>query len=394
MPGKSRIPTFRASDMATPAVLTPASAAEVVDAVADARRGRFALEIRGGGSKATIGAPRAATILDMTAFSGVIDYEPGELVLSVWAGTPLAQVQRLVAEHDQMLAFEPFDHGALLGVQPGRATIGGVVAAGVAGSQRLSQGGARDHLLGFEAVSGRGEVFKAGGKVVKNVTGYDLPKLLAGSWGRLAALTQVTLKVLPRPETCTTVVLRGLSLAEAIAAMSKALGSQAEVAAAAYLPGEAVGASQTLLRLQGFAPSVAARAAPLGPTQDGTALWDAVRDVAPLRAASSLWRVVLAPARACELIAALQSLGAKWLLDWAGGLVWIALEDDAGAVRAAASRCGGHASLVRAPEELRRSVPALHPESPGVAALSLRVHRAFDPDGVFAGARFCDPADT
>jgi glycolate oxidase FAD binding subunit len=374
-------------------VLSPARTQDVVDAVADARRGRCQLEIRGGGSKATIGAPRNAQLLDMTAFSGVIDYEPAELVLSVGAGTPLAQVQTLLAQHNQMLAFEPFDHGDLLGVQPGRATIGGIVAAGVAGPQRLSQGGARDHLLGFEAVSGRGEAFKAGGKVVKNVTGYDLPKLLAGSWGRLAALTQVTLKVLPRPETCATVVLRGLAPAAAIAAMSKALGSQAEVAAAAHLPGDADSASQTLLRLQGFGPSVAARAALLGPTQDATSLWDTVRDVAPLRTARTLWRVVLAPARACELIAALQPLGAKWLLDWAGGLVWIALEDGAVAVRTAAIRCGGHASLVRAPEELRRSVPAFHPESPGVAALSLRVRRAFDPDGVFAGARFCDSAD-
>ena len=342
------------------------------------------LELRGGGSKAEVGAPREAEIVDMTAFSGILDYDPAELVLTCGAATPLAELEAAVAERGQMLAFEPFDHGPLFGRRPGAASIGGILAAGVSGPRRLSRGPARDHLLGFKAVSGRGEAFVGGGKVVKNVTGYDLCKLMAGSWGRLAALTEVSLKVLPRPPVVRSLAVEGLDPAAAVTLMSRAMGSHAEIAAAGHFPG------LTVLRLEGFAPSVkarqalvrtAARADTLAPGA-ARAFWAGLRD--PLPEAAVLWRISVPASRAPGV---LEAIGGDWRMDWAGGLIWSACED-AVAVRRAAEAAGGHAMLVRAPGTMRAKVPALHPPASGVAALEGRVRRAFDPMGVFETGRF------
>lgn len=385
--------------------LHPQSAEDVRDAVAEAIGDDRRIEVRGGGSKAAIGAPRDAAVLHTGAIAGVVDYDPAELVLTVRPGTPLAEIEALVAGEGQMLAFEPFDHGPILGSATGRATIGGVVAAGVAGSRRVTAGGARDHLLGFTAVSGRGEIFVAGGKVVKNVTGYDLPKLMAGSWGRIGVMTEMTIKVLPRPRLTATLVAEGLDCARAHAAMSRALGSHAEVSAAAHLPAGVGrdGPALTLFRLAGFEPSVAARRAllpdllrdhgtlhPVDPAE-ADALWTAAATGACLDG-PVLWRLHLPPAKAPEVIARLEPLGARWTLDWGGGLVWLALGEDAPgtAVRDAASAVDGEAMLVRAPAALRAEVPAHHPRHPRVMALEERVRRAFDPAGVFETGRFLD----
>jgi glycolate oxidase FAD binding subunit len=382
-------------------VLSPTTPDELRDAIADAVRTGTRLAIRGGNSKAGVGRESNAAMLDMRGFSGIVDYDPSELVLTVRAGTPLAEVEAAVAAERQMLAFEPWDHGPLFGRPAGAATIGGVVAAGVAGPRRLTTGSARDHLLGLEAVSGRGESFVAGAKVVKNVTGYDLPKLMAASWGRLAAMTQVTLKVLPRPRTEATLVAEGLSPAEAHAAMARALASHAELCAAAHLPaGLNGGPALTAFRLQGFEPSVAARVALLPdilrdhciirPIDDAgaEALWGAVRTAAPLAGERPLWRVNVPPSGGCAVVAALDD--ADWFFDWAGGLVWLADDGDPARVRSAAEQAGGHAMLVRATPELRARIPAQHPRSPGVTALEERVRRAFDPAGVFETGRFLD----
>ena len=342
------------------------------------------LELRGGGSKAAVGAPRDARILELAEFAGILDYDPAELVLTARAATPLAQIEAALAEQGQMLAFEPFDHGPIFGRPEGAATIGGVIAAGVAGSRRLSRGGARDHLLGFKAVSGRGEAFVGGGKVVKNVTGYDLSKVMTGSWGRLAALTEVTLKVLPRPQQVLSLAVAGLDPAAATALMSKAMGSQADVAAAAHEPGF------TVVRLEGFGPSVEARSAllralaPLRPLarDDAERFW--ARQRRPLHGREVLWRISVPPSRAAQVVAA---LGGDWAMDWAGGLIWSS-SPDASAVRQAAAAAEGHAMLLRAPESLRAEVPALHPQPAGVAALEARVRQAFDPAGVFETGRF------
>jgi glycolate oxidase FAD binding subunit len=305
-------------------------------------------------------------------------------------------VQALVAAQGQMLAFEPFDHGPVFGRPPGAATIGGVVAAGVSGSQRLALGGARDHLLGLRGVSGRGEAFVSGAKVVKNVTGYDLPKLMAGSWGRLAAITELTLKVLPAPRVSATRILTGLTPTAAIHAMAAALGSQAEVAAAAHLPGPA---PTTAFRIQGFAASVAARCTGLArtlaafgalhdPGAEGGAIWEAIQTLSPIAGPWPLWRINVPPSQGAEVVTQLEAAGARWMLDWAGGLAWVAFDGGPEVVRQAAAQAGGHAQLWRAPEPLRAQVAPFHPQPAGLAALEERVRRAFDPNGVFETGRF------
>ena len=366
------------------------------------------LEIRGGGSKAGIGRPQPADqLVDMGAFAGVVDYDPAELVLTAGAATPLAEIEALLTQKGQMLAFEPMDYGPLLSGGPSRATLGGVLAANQSGPRRLIAGAARDHFLGFEAVSGRGEAFKGGGKVVKNVTGYDLPKLLAGSWGTLAALTQVTVKVLPRPRSSISLVFKGLSDRDACAAMSRAVGSPSPVAAAAHLPAGLADAcpglaaeddAATILRLEGVEPAIAAGVdrlrALLGDakrleTGESAALWRCLRDVEPFCPGERpVWRVSLPPADGWRLADALEDLEARWFYDWAGGLIWLSVPSvpDAHAprVREAAVRLGGHATLIRAPEATRAEVPVFQPEPTALTALTARMRAAFDPNGVLA----------
>ena len=366
-------------------VLKPSTEADLVEAVAQAAADGRKLEIMAGGSKREIGALTGADRLDLGAFAGVVDYDPAELVLTARAATPLAEIEALVAGRGQMLAFEPFDTGRMFGRAAGAATLGGAIAAGISGSRRLSCGSARDHLLGFRAVSGRGEVLVGGSKVVKNVTGYDLPKLLTGSWGRIAALTEISVKVLPRPEVALTLVAEGLGPSAAVALMAKAMGSQAEVAAAGCSGG------LTALRLEGFGPSVTARRplleaiTSLRPLADDEAMrfWTALRN--PLAEAPILLKVLVPSGAAARLLETLRP--SAWAMDWAGGLIWLA-HDDPNAVRAAVTPLGGHATLWRAPVEVRAQIPALHPQPAAIAALEARVRSAFDPAGVFETGRF------
>ncbi|WP_336951713.1 FAD-binding protein [Sphingobium aromaticivastans] len=381
-------------------MMTPNCEADVMACVADAVAQDRKLAIAGAGSKAAFGAPVESDGLSLAALSGVVAYDPAELVLTVRPGTLLKDIQALVASERQMLAFDPFDHGPIYGAPVGAATIGGVIAAGAAGSRRLSAGGARDHLLGLRAVSGRAELFVAGGKVVKNVTGFDLPKLAAGSWGRLFAMTELTLKVLPRPETSATLAITGLEGERAISAMAAAMGSQAEVAAAAHRPGAGNAPSLTALRLEGFEPSVAARVQLLSHLLAGhgavdclsaeaaDSFWSDMRTLAPLGADRALWRINIPPSAGAKLTAGLAAQGADWMLDWAGGLAWVAFDGDPALVRAHAEGAGGHATLLRASPQARRAVPAFHPPAPGLGALEQRVRRAFDPLGIFETGRF------
>lgn len=371
-------------------MLAPRDAADLRQIVADAAARGGRLELVGGGTRAGFGAPRAAETVSLAALSGVVDYDPAELVLTVRPATPLAEVEALLAREGQMLAFEPWGAAG--------ATIGGTLAAGVAGSRRVTAGSARDHLLGFTAVSGRGESFVAGAKVVKNVTGYDLPKLLAGSWGRLGAMTELTVKVLPAPRQTATLVAEGLAPAAAHAAMACALGSKAEVSAAAHLS-----RGITLLRVAGFAPSVMARCAALPGLLAGHC---ALRQLDPAEAAplwaeamtghalpgAVCWQVHLPPRHAPALIAALGEAGVAmdWAMDWGGARIWLAGDDERSTVRDIAQHFGGQAALVRAPAAMRAQVPALHPRAAGVVALEQRVRRAFDPAGVFATGRFTE----
>jgi glycolate oxidase FAD binding subunit len=399
--------------------LKPRDAAEVERAIQWALADDKTLEIIGRGSKRAIGrAAQWDATLDLSGLSEITLYEPAELVLSAKAGTPLVEIETLLAANAQELAFEPADYGPLLGVPPGAGTIGGVIAANLSGPRRLKAGAARDHFLGVTAVSGRGETFKSGGRVVKNVTGYDLCKLLAGSWGTLAAMTEITVKTLPRAETEETLLVLARDDTTAAMAMTAAMGSYADVSGAAYLPaGPALGVGElqavvvgaTVFRLEGVAPSVAHRKdllakvlAGFGKLEslsvaDSRALWRAIRDVAPFAAGGRygdryVWRISTAPTRGVEIGRKLADAAqAESFYDWAGGLLWAALPpaDDAGAavVRTLVGAAGGHATLIRAPTALRAKVDVFEPQNPAIAALTKRVRESFDPRGVLNAGR-------
>lgn len=380
--------------------LKPQTTEQVVEAVAWASSEETPVEILGTGTKRGFGRPMGdgnrtiAHALDLSGLRGITLYEPEELVLSAWAGTPLAEIEAAVAEKGQMLAFEPPALARLYGGSGG--TLGGMIACNLAGPRRIKAGAARDHILGIESVTGRGELVKSGGRVVKNVTGYDLSKLLTGSFGTLAALTQITIKVLPAPETVETVLLTGLDDAAAVRAMALAMNSSHEVSAAAHVPAALAGAVQggsetvTAIRIEGFVPSVAARSAALqellgqaGPVSTldadaSDAFWAAIRDVAPFADGNqALWRLSVTPSQAPAIIADIP--GARVFYDWGGGLIWCE-SDDGDAIRAAvAAHGGGHATLIRAPEEMRRTASVFEPQPAPLAALSARVKESFDP---------------
>jgi glycolate oxidase FAD binding subunit len=391
-------------------------AKDVEDAVRWALAEGKPMELVGRGSKRALGRPSQSDLtLDLSALSGVTLYEPEELVLSAGAGTPIAEIEALLHKKGQQLAFEPMDCGPILGVAADAGSLGGALAANLAGPRRIKAGAARDHFLGVTAVSGRGETFKSGGRVVKNVTGYDLCKLLAGSFGTLAAMTEVTIKTLPRPETEETVMVLGLDDARAGAAMSAAMGSSCDVSGAAHVPasfathfdGLYMADAATLFRLEGVAPSVAHRKdvlttqlASFGAVEhievsQSRALWRSVRDVKPFAASGPygdqpLWRVSTAPARGHQVAAALPR-EARRFHDWAGGLIWIAMpaSDDggAGAVRKALAAAGGHATLVRAPAAVRAAVDVFEPQQGALAGVTKRVKDGFDPQGVLNPGR-------
>ncbi|MCK1717323.1 FAD-binding protein [Bradyrhizobium sp. 141] len=380
------------------------------------------LEIIGHGSKRGIGHAMATNaVLDVSALNAVTSYEPNELIVTLQTGAPLHDVLSLIDAKNQQFAFEPVNTAPLLGT-PALGTIGGMIAAGLAGPRRIRAGGARDHLLGAHAVSGFGDSFKTGGKVVKNVTGYDLCKLLAGSWGTLSVMTEVTLKVMPKPEAERTLLLRGLDDAAANKAMTAALGSPFDVSGAAHLPKSAFrakteglgdlagqGEALTVLRLEGITASAAHRAgslrellAPFGTAtlvEDvaSAALWATIRDVLPFAASGALgawpvWRIVCPPASGATLGAQLaRETGGDVIYDWGGGLIWAALppkaDAHAPAVRARSNAVGGHATLIRAAEDVRRDVDVFHPQAPGIAALSERVRASFDPKTILNRGR-------
>jgi len=393
----------------------PTSIDELREAIAAALAAEEPVELVAGGTKRGLGRPlQTPHVVDLTRLSGIRDYAASELVLTAGAATPLTAIDRALTAAGQMLAFEPPDWRGLLGQVHGSQTLGGVLACNLAGPRRIKAGAARDHFLGFQAVSGRAEIFKAGGKVVKNVTGYDLPKLLAGSYGTLAALEEVTVKVLPRPETAATVVVGGVAPDQAVRLMSSALGSPHEVSGAAYLPSGAPrrpslpDTGAVLLRVEGPAPSVAYRceallsehaaagdAAELGDAETAV-LWRDIGNVAPLTGFSdrAVWRLSVAPSRGAEVAQAIaRTLDAVWFLDWGGGLIWVAVVEpgDAGASAIRRAIAGnGHATLVRGAPGLRASVPVFEPQPPPLAALSRRVKEGFDPRHILNPGRMVE----
>jgi len=387
--------------------IKPRDARELQQAVEWSLGEGVTFDVRGTSSKISLGRPmRCDQLLDLSDLSGVVDYAPEELVITLRAGTPLRDVEALLAQRNQMLAFEPPDLGPLLGREPGEGTLVGTLSGNFAGPRRLSAGAARDHLLGFSGVNGRGEAFKSGGRVMKNVTGYDLSKVIAGSWGTLAVLDEVSVKTLPAPDQTRTLVLLGLDDASAVKAMCAAMGSPHDVSGAAHVPG------RTAIRIEGVAPSVEARLKGLREllaaagaameelgTLESRAFWREVRDVAPLKAAndaakdSIVWRISCPPTEGPAIVARIkrQRPTAEHFYDWSGGLVWLALPASADAdhvvVRGAIGMTGGHATLVRAPEAVRAAVSVFHPQSPALSALAARVKESFDPKGLFNPGR-------
>lgn len=362
--------------------MTITSETELVDAI---RAAQAPLSLRGGNTR---GMARPGADLSLAGLRGISLYEPGALTLVAQAGTPVSEIETTLAAEGQRLAFEPMDYRALMG-SSGTPTIGGVFAANVSGPRRLAVGAARDFLLGVRFVDGQGYVVKNGGRVMKNVTGYDLVKLMAGSRGTLGALTEVSLKVLPEPETSATLMLSGLDDLAAIAAMALAMRSPFEVTAAAHDPAQ----GRTSLRLEGFESSVTYRLGRLTDllsqtdaeleviaAEPSTMLWRDLRDVAPFHGApGDVWRVHCRPTEAPTLAA---KAGAEThLYDWAGGLIWLRMAPGTD-LRARLGRYDGHATLLRA-EDAAQTLPRQEPEAPGVARLTAGLRAKFDPRGLF-----------
>jgi glycolate oxidase FAD binding subunit len=365
----------------------------------------------GGSTRAGFGNTAApAEALSSRGLSGIVDYQPAEMVMTVKAGTPVAEIETALAANRQMMAFEPMDHRGIMGTS-GEPTIGGVFAANVSGPRRFVAGAARDSLLGIRFINGKGEAIRAGGRVMKNVTGLDLVKLLAGSHGTLGFLTEVTFRVLPVPQTVATVVISGLDDAAAAKAMAAAMALPFEVSGAAHLPqtvryrfigGALPEGEATVMRLEGLDASVAVRADKLaavmeafGPVsrlgfEESQTLWREIRDVHPYvdGTRKPLWRVSVAPSAGHQLVAALRlEAGVDVFYDWQGGLVWMRMEADPEAdllrryIRALG---GGHATLVRASDAIRAQTPAFEPLPDAVVALSTRVKQKLDPAGIFS----------
>ncbi|MBO9630037.1 MAG: FAD-binding protein [Shinella sp.] len=365
--------------------------------------------IKGGGTRSLHGTPDGADVLSARGLNGIVAYNPAEMTMTARAGTPLEVVEAALAEKRQMLAFEPNDLRGVLG-SSGIPTIGGVFATNASGPRRLTAGAARDSLLGVRFVNGKGEIVKAGGRVMKNVTGLDLVKLLAGSHGSLALLTEVTFRLLPVPETSATIVVSDLNDAEAAAAMATAMSLSAEVSGAAHLPesvrGRFIGGAlppgaATVLRLEGLSASVTVRSEKLVSAMarfgavsrleaEGTKrLWREIRDAAPYADGTPrpLWRVSVAPIAGQQLVAALRlETGVDAFYDWQGGLVWLRMESDPEAAllrRYVKAVGGGHATLLRARPEVLAATQAFQPQTEAILALQSRVKASFDPSGLY-----------
>ncbi len=397
---------------------------DTVDQVQDALHWALAegrsYEVSGHHTKQGYGRPGSATDrLDLSALSGIELYEPGELVMSARAATPLAEIEATLAEQRQRLAFEAPDWGPLFGGTYSGGTIGGLFMSNMAGPRRIQAGSARDHILGFHALSGRGEHFKSGGRVVKNVTGFDLSKLLAGSFGTLAVMCDVTFKVLPVPEKTRTVLVLGDDPDQAIAALTTALQSPFEISGAAHLPAAVAaasgvsyvagaGAGVSAIRVEGPGPSVDFRCAALrqmlaefGETEElhsanTASLWREIRDVSYFADNNDqIWRLSVPPSEGPGVVRRLiDGTGGQVFFDWGGGQIWLTMAPRPDAahdkVRTAIGGGGGHATLIRASADVRAAVPVFQPQPGPLAALAARVKNSFDPKGVLNPGRMTE----
>jgi len=378
---------------------TPAEAA-IAATVNQAASAREPLRVQGHGTKSAMLRPvQAARVLSTEGLSGITLYSPSELIISALAGTPLPEIEAALAAKGQQLTAEPPNFARILGAAGKPQTLGGITATNLSGPRRVAWGAMRDHVMGIRAVTGRGEVIHSGGRVLKNVTGLDLCKLLTGSHGTLGVITEITLKVLPAPETSGTLVLPIADATAAVAALSAALGSPFGVSGAAWLPaGLLFPNAVALIRIEDFAASVVYRTEKLAKDLDipGTeildaaasqAAWAAVRDATPLPLGDAVWRVSVRPSAGP---AVLRDAGMDGFLDWGGGLVWLtgsASQEAHRRVEMAANAAGGTWTLMRASDELRLAAHVVPPEVPAMAAITRRVKAAMDPYGILNPGR-------
>ena len=394
-------------------LLAPPDEAAIAAAVGAAVRSREPLAIIGNGTKTGVLRPvQAARSLSTRNCAGITLYSPNELIIAARAGTPLAEIEAVLAAHGQHIIAEP-PHLVPIAGSSGEQTLGGVIATNLSGPRRIAMGAMRDHVLGIRAVTGHAQLIRSGGRVLKNVTGLDLCKLLTGSHGTLGVITEVTLKVLPSPEAVGTIVVHEPNAGAAVGVLSAALGSPYGISAAAWLPAEAAAripelagfaGALAVVRVEDFARSVAYRSSKLRDELDGRrseilndtaarAVWRAIRDLTalPVEAADAIWRISVRPSAGPVIVRTLaDAFGARSYLDWGGGLVWIAGPASAAAhaaVEAAASAAKGTWMLLRAPETLRTSVDVIPPEPEPLARLSRRVKAALDPHGILNPGR-------
>ncbi len=395
----------------------PESIAELAELVAEAEGAKIPLEVRGRGSKYEVGRfVPSGSIIGTEKLTGITLYEPSELVLSAAAGTPVAEIEHVLSEHGQQLAFEPIDIGATLGAQPGQGSIGGVFATNFSGSRRVLAGAARDHLIGIQCVNGWGETFKSGGRVKKNVTGYDLCKAIAGSWGTLAVMAEVTMKVIPIASETRTLLLLGLPDQTAVEAMCLSLGTPFEVSGTIHIQAplteklsdpdvKKARAAVTAIRIESFPSSARYRIGKLKDllaayspwveldTGRSRAFWEEIRGLRMFAGSDRpLWRISTAPTRAARLVHVIaRNLDINVVYDWSGGLIWLdtTLTSDAGTVeiRRAISEFGGHATLIRADRPTRATLDIFQPLDAPLLTLTRKLKAAFDPAGILNPGR-------
>lgn len=373
----------------------PKTEAQLAALIKQAHADKTPLRIRGGGTRTDLGRPaQPADVLSTQGLSGITLYDPGALTMIAQAGTSMAEIETALAAENQMLAFEPIDYRGLLG-STGEPSIGGTVATNISGPRRMLVGACRDFVMGVRFVTGEGDIVKSGGRVMKNVTGLDLSKLQCGAYGGLGVLTEVSMKVMPKPQAAMTLVFEGFTVEQGLALLRKALGTPFELAGAAFLPGAT---SRTCLRIEGLKTQVDYRTKNLTALSSGLskivtggehdALWKSIRDVVPFHGSNKpVWRLSVKPSAAADIAAALETaLGAEAFFDWGGGLIWLQTRDAtaeiAQQIRAEIAPHGGYATLIRGSVQQRAALDVFQPQAPRLAKISQQLRDQFDPAGV------------
>lgn len=358
------------------------------------------IEIVSAGTKRDLGRSVGANaILDMNRIAGVVDYRPEELVFTAKAATPLSEIEAMLAARNQMAGFEPADWAPLFGAAAGKQTLAGVVAADVCGPRRVKYGGVRDHVIGCRFINGAGELIRAGGPVIKNVTGFDIPKLMCGAFGTLGVLTELTFRVLPRPQNAATLVLRDCAPHAGLAALIAAAQLPVEASGLAYCPHDTTPYSGAFIRVDGTTAAVSEKLGLLKQqfhaldftmldAVETDQLFRTIGDGSVIGADGDIWRLCVPPTAAAKAIA---RAGADvWYADWGGALLWLrmpATAQSAEKLRAIAAELGGHATLFRASAEARSTIGVFEPEPPVRAGLTKALKQAFDPHNILNPGR-------